>query len=68
MSKKQSKPGITASAKRRRDAAAAATTVGRVALGLVFIAAGLLKWFDPAGQGNYYGKFARLANPPCEVP
>ncbi len=33
----------------------------RVVLGLVFLAAALLKWFDPAGQSTYYGNFAHTA-------
>ena len=33
----------------------------RVVLGLVFLAAALLKWFDPSGQGTYYGSLAHAA-------
>ena len=38
-----------------------ATAVCRLVLGLVFIAAALLKWFDPAGQSTYYGNLAHAA-------
>ncbi len=39
-----------------------ALTAGlRALLGLVFLAAALLKWFDPGGQGTYYGNLARAA-------
>ncbi len=33
----------------------------RLVLGLVFVAAALLKWFDPAGQSTYYGNLAHAA-------
>ena len=39
----------------------AATAVCRLVLGLVFIAAALLKWFDPSGQSTYYGTLAHAA-------
>ncbi len=38
-----------------------ATAVCRLVLGLVFIAAALLKRFDPAGQSTYYGNLANAA-------
>ena len=43
---------------RWNDKAAAAS---RMALGVVFIVAALLKWFDPAGQSTYYGNLAHAA-------
>ena len=33
----------------------------RLVLGLVFVAAALLKWFDPAGESTYYGTLAHAA-------
>jgi uncharacterized membrane protein YphA (DoxX/SURF4 family) len=33
----------------------------RHVLALVFVAAALLKWFDPAGQSTYYGNLAHAA-------
>ena len=35
--------------------------VCRALLGLVFVAAALLKWFDPVGQSTYYGNLAHAA-------
>jgi len=43
---------------RWNDKAAAAS---RMALGVVFIAAALLKWFDPAHQSTYYGNLAHAS-------
>ena len=33
----------------------------RTLLGVVFVAAALLKWLDPAGQSTYYGNLAHAA-------
>jgi uncharacterized membrane protein YphA (DoxX/SURF4 family) len=43
---------------RWNDKAAAAS---RMALGVVFIIAALLKWFDPAHQSTYYGSLAHAS-------
>ncbi|MGC8560503.1 MAG: hypothetical protein ACP5O1_07465 [Phycisphaerae bacterium] len=38
-----------------------ATAACRLVPGLIFIAAALLNWFDPAGQSTYYGTLAHAA-------
>jgi|GEM_PF-2031097 len=40
------------------DWLAFAAAIGRLLLGVMFIAAALLKWFDPAHQSTYYGNLA----------